>query len=105
MCDRHAGTSFRSRVVDIHWHEDRSVGTDGQGRRNAQRRIGACEYDPLLNDSERLAARASTMGVRTELRVWKGMVHAAVSLMGWIDALGPEVDRIGDFLRRVTGAS
>jgi hypothetical protein len=30
------------------------------------------------------------------------MVHGAVSLMGWIDAMGPEVDRIGDFLRRVT---
>ena len=32
------------------------------------------------------------------------MVHAAVSLMGWIDAMGPEVDRIGEFLRRVTRA-
>jgi hypothetical protein len=30
------------------------------------------------------------------------MVHAAVSLMGWIDAMGPEVDRIGEFLKRVT---
>jgi acetyl esterase len=66
--------------------------------------IGACEFDPLLNDSERLAARARSMGVETELRVWKGMVHAAVSLMGWIDSLGPEVDRIGNFLRRVTAA-
>ena len=64
--------------------------------------IAACEFDPLLNDSERLAARAGSMGLETELRVWKGMVHAAVSLMGWIDAMGPEVDRIGGFLRRVT---
>ena len=28
----------------------------------------------------------------------------AVSLMGWVDAMGPEVDRIGEFLRRVTRA-
>ena len=26
----------------------------------------------------------------------------ASNLMGWIDAMGPEVDRIGAFLRRVT---
>ncbi len=30
----------------------------------------------------------------------EGHVHGAVSLMGWIDAMGPEVDHIGDFLRR-----
>jgi hypothetical protein len=28
------------------------------------------------------------------------VVHAAVSLMGWIDAMGPEVDRLGEFLAR-----
>ena len=65
--------------------------------------IGACEFDPLLNDSERLMARATSMGTQAELRVWQGMVHAAVGLMGWIDAMGPEVDRVGAFLRRVTG--
>ena len=64
--------------------------------------ITACEFDPLLDDSERLAERAKSAGVDLEFRVWKGMVHGAVSLMGWIDAMGPEVDRIGEFLRRVT---
>jgi acetyl esterase len=64
--------------------------------------IAACEFDPLLDDSERLAARAKSAHVDTEFHVWEGMVHAAVSLMGWIDAMGPKVDRIGDFLRRVT---
>jgi hypothetical protein len=42
------------------------------------------------------------MGAKAEFRVWKGVVHGAVSLMGWVDAMGPEVDRIGEFLRRVT---
>jgi len=64
--------------------------------------IAACEFDPLLEDSQRLAERAKSAGVDLEFRLWKGMVHGAVSLMGWIDALGPEVDRIGEFLRRVT---
>lgn len=30
------------------------------------------------------------------------MVHGAISLMGWIDAMSPEVDRIADFLSRIT---
>jgi acetyl esterase len=66
--------------------------------------IAACEFDPLLNDSQRLADRAKAAGVDCELRIWKGMVHAAVSLMGWITAMGPEVDRVGEFLQRVTRA-
>lgn len=64
--------------------------------------IAACEFDPLLDDSERLAERAKSAHVDMELRLWKSVVHGAVSLMGWIDAMGPEVDRVGDFLRRVT---
>jgi acetyl esterase len=64
--------------------------------------IAASECDPLRNDSERLCERATHAGVETELRMWKGMIHACVNLMGWIDAMGPEVDRIGAFLRRVT---
>ena len=64
--------------------------------------IAACEFDPLLDDSQRLAERAKSAGADLEFRLWKGMVHGAVSLMGWIDVMGPEVDRIGEFLRRVT---
>jgi acetyl esterase len=64
--------------------------------------IAACEFDPLRDDSERLAERAKSAGVDVELRLWNGMVHGAVSLMGWIDAMAPEVDRVGEFLRRVT---
>jgi acetyl esterase len=67
--------------------------------------IVACEFDPLRDDSERLAERAKAAGLDHEFRLWKGMVHAAVSLMGWIDAMGPEVDRVGEFLKRVTRAT
>ena len=66
--------------------------------------IAASECDVLRNDSERLAERATHAGVEAEFRLWKGMIHACVNLMGWIDAMGPEVDRIGAFLRRVTAA-
>jgi acetyl esterase len=64
--------------------------------------IAACEFDPLLDDSRHLTARAKSAGVNTEFRLWKGVVHGAVSLMGWIDAMGPEVDHLGGFLRRTT---
>jgi acetyl esterase len=66
--------------------------------------IAACEFDPLRDDSEHLAQRAKSAGVDVELRLWKGMVHGAVSLMGWIDATGAQVDRVGEFLRRVTAS-
>jgi len=64
--------------------------------------IAGGEFDPLRDDSERLAARAKAAGVETEHRVWNGVVHAAVSLMGWVDAMAPQVDRVGEFLARVT---
>jgi len=64
--------------------------------------VAACEFDPLLNDSQRFFERAKAADIDCEFRLLKGMVHAAISLMGWIDIMGPEVDRIGEFLRRVT---
>jgi acetyl esterase len=64
--------------------------------------VAACEFDPLLDDSERLTERAKSAGADVDFRLWKGVVHGVVSLMGWIDAMAPEVDRVGDFLRRVT---
>jgi acetyl esterase len=66
--------------------------------------VATSECDVLRDDSEQLAARARRAGVDIELRVWQGMIHSCVNLMGWIDAMGPEVDRIGAFLRRVTEA-
>lgn len=64
--------------------------------------VAASEYDVLRDDSEQLVARATAAGVATEYRLWKGMIHACLNLTGWIDAMGPEVDRIGAFLRKVT---
>ena len=67
--------------------------------------LAAGEYDVLRDDSEQLAARAKKAGVETEFRLWKGMIHSCLNLTGWIDAMGPEFDRIGAFLRRVTAGS
>lgn len=67
--------------------------------------VTACEFDPLRDDSQRLVERAKAAGAEIEFHLWADMVHGAISLMGWVDYMGPEVDRIGEFLRRVTGAS
>ena len=65
--------------------------------------IAACECDPLHDDSVKLAAEAKHAGTEAELVVWPQVVHGALSIMGWIDAMGAEVDRAGTFLRRAAG--
>jgi acetyl esterase len=66
--------------------------------------VTASEFDVLHDDSTRLVERLKAAGVDYEFRLWKGMIHASLNLMGWIGAMGPELDRVGAFLRRVTRA-
>jgi acetyl esterase len=65
--------------------------------------VAAAECDPLRGDSEMLVAKLKETGAALEYRLWPGTVHACVSLMGWIAAMGPRVDEICSFLRRATG--
>jgi hypothetical protein len=44
-------------------------------------------------------------GAPAEFRLWPRMTHACLNLVGWVDAVKPEVDRVCDFLRRVTGVA
>lgn len=64
--------------------------------------ITASEFDPLRNDSEMLTEKLKAAGATYEFQLWLGTIHAAVNLMGWIDAMGPRVDQVGAFLSRVT---
>lgn len=64
--------------------------------------ITAAEFDPLRNDSELLVEKLKAAGADFEFHLWPGTVHASVNLMGWIAAMGPRVDDICAFLRRVT---
>jgi acetyl esterase len=61
--------------------------------------IAASEFDVLRSDSEELAAKAREAGVAVAFELWRGMIHASLNLMGWIEAMGPRVDAIGRFLR------
>jgi acetyl esterase len=67
--------------------------------------VAAAEYDPLRSDSEELVARLTAIGAPVEFRLWPRMTHACLNLTGWVDAVKPEVDRIGEFLRQVSDSS
>jgi len=66
--------------------------------------VAASEFDVLRSDSEQLVERLKTAGVPHEFRLWNGMIHGCLNFMGWFDAMGPEIDRVGAFLRKVTAA-
>ncbi len=67
--------------------------------------VAAAEFDPLRSDSEDLVAKLMASGAPAEFRLWPRMTHACLNLVGWVDAVKPEVDRVCDFLRRVTGVA
>jgi acetyl esterase/lipase len=49
-----------------------------------------------------LVAKLKESGAAFEYTLWPGTVHACVNFMGWIAAMGPRVDDVCAFLRRVT---
>ncbi|MFZ5692008.1 MAG: alpha/beta hydrolase [Pseudomonadota bacterium] len=64
--------------------------------------VTAAEFDPLRDDTDLLAEKLKAAGANFEFRLWTGTVHACVNLMGWIPAMGPRVDEVCSFLKRVT---
>jgi acetyl esterase/lipase len=56
----------------------------------------------LRDDTDMLVEKLKAAGADFEFRLWSGTVHACVNLMGWIPAMGPRVDEVCAFLRRVT---
>jgi len=65
--------------------------------------VAAAEYHPLRGDSEELVAKLTAISAPVEFRLWPRITHACLNLTGWVDAMKPEVDRIGTCLRQVTG--
>lgn len=62
--------------------------------------VVAAEYDPLRGDSEELVEKLKAVGTPVEFRLWPRMTHACLNLAGWVEAVRPEIDRMGEFLRR-----
>ena len=59
--------------------------------------VGSAEV--LLDDSLRLAERASTTGVNTTLEVWPEMIHVWHSFAAILPEAGQAIERIGEFIR------
>jgi len=59
--------------------------------------VGSAEV--LLDDSLRLAGRASAVGVTTTLEVWPEMIHVWHSFAAILPEARQAIDRIGEFIR------
>ena len=64
--------------------------------------VGRAEV--LLDDSTRLAERATGAGVEAELEVWDGMFHVWHTFAIILPEAQQAIDRIGEFVRQRTGA-
>jgi acetyl esterase/lipase len=60
--------------------------------------VGSAEV--LLDDSTRLAARASAAGVRTTLEVWPDMIHVWQSFAAILPEANQAIERIVEFIRK-----
>jgi len=61
------------------------------------------EDEILLDDSHRLAEKATAAGVSVELSVWPGMWHVWQTLVPYLPEAKDAVDAVGEFIRRQTG--
>jgi acetyl esterase len=64
--------------------------------------LTASECDPLRDDTTMLVEKLKAAGADYEFRLWTATVHGCVNMMGWIPAMGPRVDEVCAFLKRVT---
>ena len=63
--------------------------------------ITAAEFDPLLDDSRRLAGRLEDAGVPHELVIWRGVIHACLHMTSMVDQVAGLYEQIGRALRRL----
>jgi acetyl esterase len=62
--------------------------------------LTAAEYDCLRHDTEQLAYRLALAGQPHELRLWRGMIHACLHMVGNVPAMEAEIDHMAAFLHR-----
>ena len=62
--------------------------------------VSAAEFDPLRDDSDRLAGQAGAAGVDFDYRLWRGVCHACVMMSRMLPAADLQIAEVADFLRR-----
>jgi acetyl esterase len=62
--------------------------------------LSAAEFDPLRDDSERLAERLARHGVDFDYRLLRGFCHGCTMMGRMLPAADAQIAEIGDFFRR-----
>lgn len=62
--------------------------------------VSAAEFDPLRDDSERIAAKLALAGVDFDYRLWRGVTHACFMMSRKLPAADVQLAEVADFLRR-----
>lgn len=62
--------------------------------------VSAAEFDPLRDDSERIAARLALAGVDFDYRLWRGVTHACFMMSRLLPAADAQLAEVAGFLRR-----
>ena len=62
--------------------------------------VAAAEFDPLRDDSERLARRLVEAGIDVDYRLWRGMTHACLGYGRDLDAARRFIQEIAGFAAR-----
>jgi acetyl esterase len=62
--------------------------------------VSAAEFDPLRDDSERLARRLVDAGVPFDYRLWRGVTHACFNMSRLLPAADGFVADVAAFLER-----
>ena len=61
--------------------------------------LTACEFDPLLDDSRRLAARLEEAGTPHRFVFWPGVTHACIHMTRMLDVAQNHIEDIGSWVR------
>ena len=104
--------SFLLSASDMKWFGDHYLGGTGRAHDPLARPLlaelrglpplylSAAEFDPLLDDSRRLAARLEEADVPHDFVVWRGVIHACLHMTAMVDGIAGLYEQIGRFLRR-----
>lgn len=61
--------------------------------------VTACEFDPLLDDSEHLVTRLQEAGVPHRYALWPGVTHACIHMTRMLDVAQSHIDDMASWVR------
>jgi acetyl esterase len=65
--------------------------------------LTACEFDPLLDESERLVARLEEAGTPHRYVLWPGVTHACMHMTRMLDVAQTQIEDVAGWVRQQLG--